>query len=86
MFAVIKTFYFFKMKLATLFHKFLPFVSFLLFASVLWILKQELNHYKTADILNSISTIPKANVYLAISLTFLGYLIISTIYLGNNNL
>jgi glycosyltransferase 2 family protein len=66
------------MKLGALFHKCLPFFSFLLFVGILWILKQELNHYKTTNILNSISTIPKTNVYLAILLTFLGYLIIAT--------
>jgi hypothetical protein len=65
------------MKLSTLFHKCLPCLSLLLFAGVVIILKQELAHYKTADIIASISAISKTNIYLAILLTCVGYFIIS---------
>lgn len=69
----------FKHKYSFLLDKLLPIFSLFFFICVIIILKQELSHYKFSDIIKSLSTIPKYKVYLAIILTFLGYLVI-TIY------
>lgn len=65
------------MKFRAFTHKIIPFVSLLLFAGFIWILKQELGRYQFADIIQSLLAIPRRKIYFAIVLTILGYLTIS---------
>jgi hypothetical protein len=65
------------MKPRTFWHQILPFLTLLLFAGFIWILKQELGRYEFSDTLQSLLTIPKLKINLAILLTILGYLAVS---------
>lgn len=66
------------MKYGALFHKCLPFLSLLFLGIIIWLVTKELSHYTFADVSKSLSTISKTNIYLAILLTALGYLVISS--------
>ncbi len=53
-------------------------VGFLLLAFCLWILNRELSKYNANDIINSLLAIGEGQILLAVGLTGLGYLVIST--------